>query len=108
MKGANIDSHHYLVRAHLRCRISARPPTNNPQRKFNIEALNMQSTKTRYEELIISCWKQCMEEVNTLVTEIPRMQKPQRISGWRDEEYDKAVAEKDLLYQKTSKETREQ
>uniref|UniRef100_T1GY83 Uncharacterized protein n=1 Tax=Megaselia scalaris TaxID=36166 RepID=T1GY83_MEGSC len=32
--------------------ISARPPTTNPQRKFNIAALNTESTKTRYEELV--------------------------------------------------------
>ncbi|MDC7123903.1 hypothetical protein OMK64_20430 [Cellulomonas fimi] len=41
-----------------------------------------------------------MEVVKTTATEILGMQKLQRILGWRDEEYDKAVAEKNLLYQK--------
>ncbi|MEQ5162529.1 hypothetical protein ABN196_17970, partial [Proteus terrae] len=83
----------------------ARPPTNNPQRKFKTAALNTETTKTRYEELVTSrlevlserpdietSWKQCMEVVKTTVTEILGMQKPQRISGWRDEEYEKTIA----------------
>uniref|UniRef100_T1GG83 Uncharacterized protein n=1 Tax=Megaselia scalaris TaxID=36166 RepID=T1GG83_MEGSC len=38
--------------------------------------------------------------VKTTATGILGMQKLQRLSGWRDEEYDKTVAEKDLLYLK--------
>ncbi|MEQ5162536.1 hypothetical protein ABN196_18020, partial [Proteus terrae] len=52
-----MGSDHYLVRARLRCSISARPSTNNPQSKFNTAVFNTESTKTRYEgyeELVTS------------------------------------------------------
>ena len=39
MRGVDIDSDHYLEIARLRFRISARPPTNKPQRKFYTAAL---------------------------------------------------------------------
>uniref|UniRef100_T1GGE5 Uncharacterized protein n=1 Tax=Megaselia scalaris TaxID=36166 RepID=T1GGE5_MEGSC len=47
-----------------------------------------------------------MEVLKITSIEILGMQKPQRPSSWRNGEYDKAVAEKDLLYQNDQRNTR--
>ncbi|EJU6350860.1 endonuclease/exonuclease/phosphatase family protein, partial [Salmonella enterica] len=112
MRGANIDSDHHLVQARIRCRISSKRPTNNPQRKFNISSLNNVATRQQYEDLVTTRlntlpseldinkqWLRCLDVVKTAATEVLGMQKPRKPHGWRDEEYDRAVAEKDLLYQ---------
>uniref|UniRef100_T1GTH4 Uncharacterized protein n=1 Tax=Megaselia scalaris TaxID=36166 RepID=T1GTH4_MEGSC len=39
--------------------------------------------------------------VRTSATEVIGMQKPQRTSGWRDQEYNEAVCVKDRLYQRS-------
>ena len=113
MRGANIDSDHHLVQARIRCRISSKRPITNPQRKFNTPALNNEATRRQYEDLVTSKldalpreldinthWEMCLNVVKSTATEVLGMQKPRRPSGWRDEEYDRAVAEKDLLYRK--------
>uniref|UniRef100_T1GB67 Uncharacterized protein n=1 Tax=Megaselia scalaris TaxID=36166 RepID=T1GB67_MEGSC len=52
-------------------------------------------------------WKQWVEVVKTTATEIIGMEKPQRPSSWRDEEYDIVAAEKDVIYQKKRPEKHE-
>lgn len=115
MRGANVDSDHHLVRARVRCRISSKRQTNrNQQRQFNTDALLIPATAERYsselteklrmlpEEADIDAhWKQCASVVISTATEILGMKQPPRQCGWRDDEYDRAVAEKKNAYQKS-------
>lgn len=52
-------------------------------------------------------WKQCLDIVKRIATDVLGMQRPARHCGWCDEEYDKVVAEKKAfrkyIQQKTKK-----
>lgn len=113
MRGANIDSDHHLIRARVRCRISSKRPINNRQRKYNLDALKTTETAKKLEEYISSKlgsiqdtteinshWNICAEVIKTAATEILGEQEQPRRNGWRDEEYDRAVAAKDQAYRK--------
>lgn len=66
----------------------------NNKKTTKIEAGNMTNGsvfgKLRYQSLLEAVYG----------TEILGMRMGQRFSGWRDEDYDKAVTDKDLFYQK--------
>ena len=103
-RDANITSDHNLVRARLRCRISSsNTKINTKQRRINIEALKTPTTAQRFEECITlklnsipenpdidSDWNACVEEWG--------QQEQTRTKGWRDAEYDMAVATKEESY----------
>lgn len=113
MRGADINSDHHLVRALVRCRISSKGPvkTTSPQRKFNIDALKTPSKARQYEDTLTSKlgsippntdieshWKQCAEAITSAATEVVGFLERSRPKGWRDEEYDRAVAKKEEAY----------
>ena len=53
MRGADLSTDHHLVKAKLRCRITSTVPTfTNPQRRYNIEALNTPSNARLFETRI--------------------------------------------------------
>lgn len=108
-RGANIDSDHHLVRAKLRCRIQANPRENTKrQRRFDVDALKTTTTASHFSQEITrqldttpspgsieETWKSISDVVKKVATEVVGFQKPQKPLGWRDEEYDDAVAQKD-------------
>lgn len=68
----------------------------------NTATLNAEFTRFSYEELVTSRLELLSDNRLELVyTEIFGKVKPQRSLDWRDDVYDKAVAERDLIYKKS-------
>ncbi len=113
-RGADINSDHHLVAASVSCRIALkRPPSANPQKKFNIEALKDPVTARNFETCISekletipthldieSHWKLCADVITSVATECIGHSEKRVKFGWRDDEYDRAIAEKEKAYQK--------
>lgn len=114
MRGADLSSDHYLVRAKIRCRIaSTKSPTNTPQRYYNLEALKTEETARRFEESITgklstlpenidieSHWKLCAETITSSAIEVLGKPVRPRTVPWRDREYDEAVASKEEAHRR--------
>lgn len=114
MRGADMSSDHYLVRAKVHCRLaSQKSPDNILQCKYNLEALKVPEKARLFEASITgklsalpegtdieSHWKLCAETVRSSAIEVLGRPERQRTVPWRDREYDEAVAAKEEAHRR--------
>lgn len=105
MRGANVDSDHYLLKATIRERISKVKAIQ--QKKPNIEALRRESMAKKFSEYIerhleidrnqtIKNWSRCTETLRIAAEKILRAKRDNK--DWFDEECRKATRKKNQAY----------
>lgn len=113
IRGANIDSDHFLVAAKLRTRLStAKKVSAQQRRKFAVEKLQSTRTAETFANQLSSFlvenppqdtqshWDMISNSMMTAAEKTLGYQRPQR-NSWFDQECAKAAAEKDEAYKET-------
>ena len=115
IRGANIDSDHYLVAAKVRTRLNvARKVRFDTARKLDVEKLQTQQTATAYstrlaqllEEStpcpdIATQWQSLARSMENAAKSVLGYQKPPPRNPWYDQECRKATEEKNAAYRAT-------
>ena len=114
LRGANMDSDHFLVAAKVRMRLCANKSVRNlAQRKFDVQKLQTQETAEmfshRLNELLLQSppasdvseqWRHIADSLQTAAEEQIGFRRPQKLT-WYDEECRQAAIDKDAAYQAT-------